>query len=283
MNTVGIICDLNYMRHPQFRSYYYSLETLIGHPKVIHHIDDLEGLDLLVVGDDHYSEHKVVLHQPGFIERCNELDLPVLVMTTERIMESFFPWNIKNYEKIQTIKHLIHYTADVDDCEKLGIGLHRISISKRFKNLYKRDDKKDGAIFIGQTRCDQGSYVSRKKLLIELEKEIGLTIVDYGISCWEEYMRLLGKFRFVVSPLGNGNFFPTRFYEALAVGSIPIQQVRENTLSLYDVERDFRDCIFFRTVDELKEKLDVCGILTSHNEFWAEDNLQLILKENHLC
>jgi len=277
---VGIICDLDFSRHPQFKSYYYALETLYGKiPILVKDKKDLVNLDLLIIGDDHYDGHKKIIEQPGFINVCNTLNIPVVVLTTERIFDSFFAWNIDNYNKIKQFKNLHHYTADVDDCEKLGTGIHRISISKKYKDIYKIKDKKNAIIFVGSTRCKMGSYDERRRLLEKMKKEINLEIIDSGLPAWEDYIRTIAQYRFVFSPLGNGNFLPTRFYETLAVGSIPVQQVRHNTLKYYDIESNFKDCIFFEDEVEVKYLLKDYSFENSTNELWTEDNLKMILKK----
>lgn len=282
MLNVGLICDMKFERHPQFKSYYYAIRSLLGEPRFIRDKKELPGLDLLIVGDDHYDRHKEILQQPGFIGVCNGLDITVLVLTTEKIIGSVFPWNVQNYEKIKEINSLIHYTADVDDCEKLGVGLHRICISKYYKDKYRTSRKKDEVIFIGSVNCDRGSYDERKKMLDQLEKTIGLNIITSGKLTWEDYIKTIAEYRFVLCPMGNANFFPTRFYEVLAVGSIPLQQIKSNTLCYYDIEKKFNDCIYFESPDELPKKIKDCPIENSYNEFWTEDNLSVILRREHI-
>jgi hypothetical protein len=136
-------------------------------------------------------------------------------------------------------------------------------------------------VFIGSTSCPQGSYDNRKKALEEINKVIPMTIIDNGKLNWEDYMRTIAGYRFVLCPLGNSNFLTMRFYEVLAVGSIPVQQISQDISTYYNIESKFDDCVFFDKVSEIKSKMDACNILTSHNEYWAEDNLQRILKEDH--
>ena len=96
MQKVGLICDMNFSRHPQFKSYFYAVEELLGRPVLITNKKQLTDIDLLIVGDDHYDRHKEIFQAPGFIGVCNGLDIPVIVLTTERILNSYFPLNNTN-------------------------------------------------------------------------------------------------------------------------------------------------------------------------------------------
>ena len=95
-------------------------------------------------------------------------------------------------------------------------------------------------------------------------------------------METLAKYRFVFYPIGNGNFLAFRFYEILLAKSIPICQVRKNTLKYYDIEAKFDDCIFFEQVEELPEKIQNFTLQHSSSELWAEDYLGKILKRDGL-
>jgi hypothetical protein len=84
-------------------------------------------------------------------------------------------------------------------------------------------------------------------------------------------MEEISGYRFVFCPLGNGNFITLKFYEALMVGSIPVHQVRDNTLNYYPIERDMDDCIFFKDLQELELKLKKFNLKSSHNLIFQED------------
>jgi len=283
MSRIGIICDLYPNRHPLLKSYYNSVEALYGEaPKVITKTEDLEGVELLFVGDDHYIPHKEILHARGFIDRCNVDGIKVVVFTNERIFNSYFSWNEDNYRVIQTIKNLYHYTIDVDDCKRLGTKLARSAPSKTFKPFTETlsKDKIDKAVFIGKTGRQCASYTERSIMLRKAGIEID--ILPPTLPNWSAYMTELSKYRFVFSPIGNGNFFTMRFYEALAVNSIPIHQVREDTLDYYDIEATFDDCIFFQKVEEIPEKIKTFTQKTSHNILWMEDMIELLLKKDGL-
>lgn len=277
MKRVGLICDMSFSRHPQFKSYFYALETLVGTPKLVKDKFDLFDIDVLVVGDDHYEGHKRILHAPGFISCLNALDIKTIILTTEKIYGSYFPHNIENMGVIKTIKNLHHHNLDVDDCIKLGNTVHRVTLSKKFENIVQIPNKLNKAVFIGNSGF---SYDVRHKTLLEVKKEIELDVFKANFETWESYMSVLAKYRFVFSPIGNGNFFPTRFYEALMVGSIPIHQVMPNTLDYYKVEKEFEDCIYFEKSGEVAEKVKNCDLKHSYHMYWTEDHLKDILTQD---
>ena len=282
MKRVGIICDLTFERHSQFKSYYYALQYLFNDVTIIKKKQDLPNIDLLVVGDDHFDRHKEILQYPGFIECCNILDMPVLVLTSEKTLNSCFPWNEDNLKVLSNIKHLYHYMADVDDCIALGTKIHRITISKRYEGVFNVEQKKDAVVFIGRVTCPHNSYANRKAFLEEVQTVIDVDVIEPTFKYWVDYMRTMAQYRFVLSPSGNANMFTSRFYEALCVGAIPLQQVQENTLRYHDIESKFDDCVFFKEASEVKEKMENCKLQKSYNRFWTENHLELILNKEQL-
>jgi hypothetical protein len=281
---IGIICDLKYTRHHLFKSYYHSVKNIYGQiPKVVNSIQDLKGLQILFIGDDHYGPHKTVWQSKDFIEYCNINGIQVVVMTNESIVHTYFPWNLEDLKKLNRFKYLYHYGNDGDDCRELGLKLNRTAPSIWFKSEFIVPiPKKDKIVFIGKIECPKNSYQSRKQLLTELQKIVEVDVIESNIPSWQDYVTLIAGYRFVLSPLGNGNFFPMRFYEALAVGSIPIHQVKKDTLETYWIESQFDDCIFFEHPNELKVKIQNCKFEKSYNMFWMEENLKMNLIKDQL-
>jgi len=279
MNKTGIICDLTYTRHPCFRNYYHAIVSLYGATRIVNSPIDLNGLDILFIGDDHWYEHKIIWQQPDFIDKCNADSIKVVVFTTERILNSSFPWNIENLEFLKKFNEVYHYTIDVDDCIELGTKLNRVRMSRRYKDYIKVPDEKiDKIVFVGNTNCLCSSYEARIKTLTAISDLIYLHMIPPTIETWEEYMATIAQYRFVLSPLGNGNSFPMRFYEILLAKSIPIQQVRENTLQYYDIEANLTDCIYFREASELPEKIKNFTLSRSDTEFWLEDYIKELME-----
>jgi hypothetical protein len=277
---IGIICDINYSFHPLFRSYYMAVRNIFGIVKIVKTVVDLEGLETLFIGDDHFAPNKDVWQLPGFIDYCNQYKIKVIVFTNERIVDSFFPWNVDNLNILNKFKYLYHYTADADDGEKLKTSINRMSMSKLLYSHVEDTPKKNKVIFIGHTGGK--SYTERRDTLNKIKLIISIDIFEPKIPDWWDYMKIISNYQFVLSPVGNANEFPMRFYEALAVNSIPIQQVRSNTLQYYDLESKFDDCIFYEKVEELPEKIKNCKFQTSHNMIWMEDNIRICLGKDGL-
>lgn len=279
-----MICDLSFSRHRQFRNYYHALESLYGDVRIVTSVEGLTGLDILFIGDDHFYNHKPILTASGFVEQCNLLGIEVVVFTSEKMFGSAFPWNEDNYKFLQSIRLLHHFAYDVDDCEKAGLKLHRLAMSKYYKNCVdvNVETKLDQIVFIGSTTCTHDSYKERIDTLTKIQKLVPVDVIKPDIEYWEDYMKVLSKYRFVLSPLGNANTLVTRFYETLLVKSIPIQQVKDNTLKWYDIEARFRDCIFFKNPEELPEKINNCTLQQSSSEIWIEDYFEKILTEKGL-
>jgi hypothetical protein len=139
-----------------------------------------------------------------------------------------------------------------------------------------------GIVFSGQTY--QSFPFDRVPILNRLKQQskISCNFMKPQFKSWYSYMNMIAKYQFVFSPLGNGNGFASRFYEALALKSIILQQVHDNTLQYYNKEAEFKNCIFFRDIDELLSKLNTYDIPEERSELWLEDVLEELLKEANL-
>jgi len=281
MKNVGVVCDLKWARNSLFKNFYFSIDSLYSSVKVVSSNKDLDGLDILFVYDNFYAPNKAVINQAGFTDRCNELEIQVVVFITERIFDSFWPRNVKDYNSLRNFNYLHCYMLDVDDCIKTGAKHIHLPISKQFKDIVKIDvnDKMDKIVFIGQTIY---SYDIRRETLSELRGLMPVDVFASNVPTWEEYLKLISKYRFVLCLKGNCNAFSLRIYDSLLVGSIPIQQVVDNTLlpPYFDIEAKFDDCIFFQKANELPDKIKKFTLKGSHNEFWAEDYYDNLLKED---
>jgi len=277
--NVGIICDLSYAYSMCFQNYYYSVNNIFSSVKIINSIDDINDIDIIFIGNDHYKKHLDVWCQNSFIEKVNKLNIKMVVFTAETILSSCFPHNEVIQKKLERFNNLYQYVIDINDMIKLNKMQMRGLVTKNVKGFFHNDKKIDGCVFIGKYK--ENEYVERRKILDNINKFIPVTIID-RINNWHDYMNTMAKYRFVLSPISNGNFFALRFYEILAVGSIPIHQVLENTLSYYPIEAEFDDCIYFQNLMELKEKVLGCKLEKSHSEIWMESHIQEILEKDKI-
>jgi hypothetical protein len=287
MKRAGIICDLEYTRNQLYKNYYYAIQYLFGEVRLVQTLSDLNGIEILFVSDDHCYKHRTIFQQPGFVEICNKFEIKVVVFTTEKIFGTDFG-NEKLYEYLSGFNDLIHYTCDTDDCFVLGTKANRLCMSRHYKD-YVKSEKVDKAIFIGS--AVEYYYQERNILLDEVSKIIPIDIIINPISevgsnvspiTWDSYIKAIAQYRFVLSPLGIGNFPTLRFYETLLVHSIPIQQVKQNIFDIYDIESQWDDCIFFENIEEIPDKIKSCIFTQSNREFWLEDYIEKLLTEDGL-
>jgi hypothetical protein len=291
MKKVGLICDLLFTKHMQFRNYYYALSWIYGSVKLVKSREDLPGLDILFVGDYFYGYHWSIvtdfnIHQKplpyiggeDFVKRLDELDITLVLLCTEKLLgDTHYTHAVPTYNILKKCKKFYHYAYDVDDVRLLGNKLHRFAMSWHYMNWIRKDIvKKDRIIFIG---C---MYKWRKEVIDFVKDRFPLDVFQSTITSWEEYMELIAGYRFVLSPLGNANGLVTKFYEILLVHSIPIQQVKSDTLQYYDIEAGFKDCIYFESLDELPNKITQCTLQRSESEIWLENYLIKLLKEDNL-
>jgi len=290
MKKVGLICDWSFTKHMQFRNYFYALSSIYGSIRLVNSKEDLLGLDILFVGDyfygyhwnivTDYNEHKKPMPYIGgenFVKRINELEITLVLLCAEKLMgDTYYHHAVPTYNILKKCNNFYHYVYDVDDSEILGDKLHRLAMSKHYKDWVKVESKKDRIIFIG------AMYQSRREVINFVAKNFPLDIYQSTIESWEDYMKLIAGYRFVLSPLGNANALVTKFYEILLVHSIPIQQVKSNTLKYYDIEAKFNDCIYFEDLEELANKLTQCTLSQSQSEIWLEDYLIVLLKTDNL-
>jgi len=284
MKLVGLICDLKFTRHPIQLSYYHSITSLYQNVKDVKNVKDLDDIELLFIGDEHFGPNNIIWKNINFINKCNELNIKVIVFNNERIMDSFFPWNVQNQEYVNKFNNLYQYVSDIDDVIKLNKKFNRMPPSKFLKNVIgdiEVSNKLNKAVFIGNTSGN--SYAERRKILQDINQIIEVDIIKTDNNRnWENYVKKMAEYRFVISPLGNAHFFPMRFYEILLARSIPIQQIKSNTLDYYDIESKFDDCIFFENIEELKDKIDNFKLNYSHNMLWQEDNIENLLTGDNL-
>jgi hypothetical protein len=278
MKRVGAICDLEFTKHAQFRSYYYSLLALYGEVKLVKNITDLYGVDILVIGCPDHGPHIDVYSTLCFIQRCNELKITIVLISVEKIFGSKYIEHLQRYELISKCNKLVHYTYDIEDSKKLNTKLFRVCLSKHYEAwITIADEKKDAMVFCGVM------YSWRKTLIDELRKYIWIDVPERSdFRNWEDYLRLIGSYRYVLSPIGDANAFVAKFYEILLVNSIPVHQVKYDTLLYYDKEAKFKDCIFFENVNELVDKLSFFTLKSSQSTIWMEDELGKLLKEDNL-
>jgi len=266
---IGIINDSSYIGSITVSNYRYAIQNLFTDVKAINNLNDLDGIEALFIGNDHFGNHLSVWQNSSFIEKCNKNNIKVFVHSCEYIHTKVFPWNINIQKNLEKFNNLAQRVIDVNDAIILNKKIARCLCSKFYKNKIPVPETKiNKCVFTGTT------YDHRIKLVSKLSNKIDLDVYPKDLKSWEEYMSLIAQYRFVLSPYSNdSNTFHLKFYEALLVGSIPIHQIYENTLNFYTVEATYDDAIYFINGDEIPEKIANCKYERSFNKPWLEDEL----------
>jgi len=285
---IGVICDTTYTRHPGIINYYYAVSNLFPSTKLISSHEELDSVDYVFVGNDHFQPNLAVWSNREFINKCNNKQIPFFVYTAETIQSTKHHWNPGIQRALEEYQFLRQRMYDVNDAIAYKKKIARCAMSRNFYNTIPIPQEKiNKCAFLGAV------YPERYNLLSRLEKIIDLEIVmdnpgqfrpadgPARTATWQSYMETMAKYRFVLSPHSlEGHSFPLKFYEILLVNSIPVHQVYSNTLDYYTEEAKFKDAIFFQNAEELPEKLAQCTLKESYSKPWLEDILTEFFIEN---
>lgn len=277
--NVGIICDLTFEKHIGINNYFYAINNIFENVKLVNDTNDLDDIDILFIGNEHFQPHRKIWQSQLFQKKCNLNNIKIVIFSCERIFNSSFSHNVEIQKSLQQFDNLYQYAIDVDDVEILGCNLLQASISKKYSDVITHQDKENKCAFLGRTDCF--SYGERKDLINNINKDIEIVFLKKQEK-WVDYIKELSKYRFVLSPLGNANSLNLKFYEILLAKSIPIQQIRNNTLLHYKEESKFDDCVFFENVCEIKNKIINCTLQTSINMVYLESHITKLLKKDKI-
>lgn len=247
--TIGVISDINHDSSPAYSSYFYACKNVFDNVKLVNNVEDLYGVDIILCGNDHFYNHLTIWSIQDFINQCNYNKIPFYAHTVEHINTPIYPHNLEIQKNLEKFHLLRQRCWDINDSKEKNRSIARVLLSKNFFQYKKCSEKKDEVIFIGKV------YPNRKNLIEILEKQIKVTVIERGNLNYYDFLSKLSEYKYVLSPkslLVNG--IPGRFYEALWVDSIPIQEVYHDTLDFYQIEKKIEGPIFFQTIDELFEQ-----------------------------
>lgn len=280
MNKIGIICDTHYSKHIGFKNYYHALANCFGEIKIIENISDLSiNTKYLFIGNEHYPKHKNIWDNNKFIEKCNDLNITVIVFSAEKIFNSYFNHNILVQKNLEKFDLLFQYPCDIEDAKILNRPLLSSCLSRYYHQKNNTNNKINEIIFIGNTNCF--SYNNRINCLNNFTKLLPLKIIPQ-IDNWLDYFSVISQYKFILCPLGNAKCFNLRFYESLTAHSIPIQEIHTDMLPYYDIESKFDDCIFFTEPKECVDKIDKFIYKKSYNNLWLEDHIKNLLAYDNI-
>jgi hypothetical protein len=231
----GLLCNdtLEQVGHLLFNNFRLAIYNYFNHDfRDINSINDLDGIDKLIIVDEHFLYNKNLWFTQSFVDKVNANNIKVLIFNFEKIFDSHFPWNVDLQNKLGEFNNVHQIVADIDDAVKLDkkfVNVQRLSKSTNF-NIDIRQDKIDKILFLGQLNGPQ--YAARREIIAKLQSsgmEIDILQSDRTLS-YNDYLDTINQYKYVLNPLGTGKFINLRFYEALYFNTIPIQQVTEDIL-----------------------------------------------------
>lgn len=254
---IGIIAtdDLSIVGHSLFKNFRLGLQNYLKQELVnVKSINELENISSLIIVDEHFAPNVMIWKDDMFINKLNERNIRTTVFNFEKIFSSKFPWNEDHQRKLEQIQNLNQIVSDVNDADILG----KTFVNKQFLSRDTELDfdvtvKKNRVLFIGQSdKMYNPSYAySRRYQLLKKISENTLLPVDIVVTdrkfTYKEYLTKLASYKFILNPLGTGDFLNLRFYEALELGCIPIQQITSDMKCKYD-ELNF--CHTFTDADD---------------------------------
>ena len=277
--NVGIICDLSFSSSICFSNYYHAVNNLFENVKLISNVNDVEDIDIIIMGNDHFAGHQAIWNSEQFINTCNERNIILFVITAECIHSTWNPWNPQIQKDLERFKNLYQRVIDVKDSNILNKKIISACCSKYYKDAISVPEVKfNKCVFFGK------QYPHRLEQISVLKQSIEVDVIPYIESMsWKEYLATLAQYRFVFSPRsGDSSMFPLRYYEALLVSSIPIQQVVDNSLDYYTKEATLDDVIYYTDISEVPEKISNCIYERCSSKLWLEDILTEWFLENNI-
>ena len=274
----GIICqdDINVVGHSLFKNYKLALSNYFQSVlQPINSIEDLNNLDLLIIVDEHYTPHKQVWQNDEFINAINKLNIKVLIFNFEKIFNSQFPWNISIQHYVEKINRRLQIVSDVKDAKILNTSFINKQFLSRNTILEEPiDNKIDEILFVGQIN---EYYPTRREVLNgiqQINSKVRVIQSDRRYN-YNEYLNLINQSKYILNPLGTGEFINLRFYEALNLGCTVIQQYTEEMEKWYP-ELNQSNVLKFKTVDDFKN-LNFSKVTTYEQKFLEDYFMEINL------
>lgn len=252
---LGIISkdDINIVGHSLFNNFRLALINYLKEEvKDVNSISDLDIISKLLIIDEHYTPHKEIWQNDEFINYLNIKDIKVVIFNFEKIFNSQFPCNINIQHNVEKINKRVQLVSDIKDASILNASIiNKQFLSRRTILLNPIQDKKDEILFLGQIN---EFYPTRGAILQELQKsndKVRVIKSDRKYS-YNEFLDLINNAKFILNPLGTGEFINLRFYESLSLNCIVVQQYTDDMLKWYP-ELTQPNVLKFKTVEEFTQ------------------------------
>ena len=277
----GIISrdEIELVSHGLFQNFRFALKNYLQVDfKNINSIQDLDGIDTLFIVDEHFGPHVDIWKKNSFINELNNRNTRTIIFNFEKIYDALFPWNVDHQRNVDRIKNLVQFVSDINDAKILNRPVINKQLLSRDTILVHPDNKINEILFIGQ--INPHVYVRRREVLNNLVgKNLPLKIINSDRKfTYNEYLKLLSSYKYILNPLGTGDFLNLRFYEALKLGCIPVQQVTDDMLTRY-FELNNGHTVNFKHPDELTQLPTLEPKLF---EYYLEDYFQEINLKSYL-
>jgi len=277
---IGIISqdNISQVGHSLFNNFRLALTNYLQPDfKDILSVEDLLDIQVLFIVDEHYIPHKNIWLNDTFIDCLNSRNIKTVIFNFEKIFDSQFPWNETIQQGVEKIKNRIQLVSDVKDAKRLNLPfINKQFLSKDTCLPSSKSNKEDTIVFIGQIN---EFYPTRGNILNEIKNsnnKVNIIKTDRKYS-YEEFIDIVNSSKFILNPLGTGEFINLRFYEALKLGCIVIQQYTDDMVDWYD-ELKNENVLLFKDVNDFNN-LDL-NIDYLENNLYLEDYfLQINLKK----
>lgn len=278
----GIISrdDISEVGHSLFNNFRLALINYLQEDvKDINSISDLDTITTLLIVDEHYIPHKEIWQNDEFLNYINSKNIKVVIFNFEKIFNSQFPWNIDIQHSVEKINNRVQLVSDIRDASILNTTIiNKQLLSKSTFLLDPILDKKDEILFLGQIN---EFYPTRSATLNELQQlnnKVNVIKTDRKYS-YNEFLDLINNAKFILNPLGTGEFINLRFYEALSLNCIVIQQYTDDMLKWYP-ELNYPNVLKFKTKEDFNN-LDFNNFVKCNNiyleDYFEEINLRNII------
>lgn len=277
---LGIISkdDVNEVGHSLFKNFRLGLKNYLKEEiRDVNCASDLDGISILFIIDEHYIPHKELWQTDEFLNCVNSKKIRVIIFNFEKIFNSQFPWNVDIQRKVERINNKVQLVSDIKDASILNSSIiNKQLLSKSTVLSEPVNEKKDEILFLGQIN---EFYPTRGALLTELQNlnnKVKVIKTDRKYA-YSEFLDLLNNAKFILNPLGTGEFINLRFYEALRLGCSVIQQYTDDMLEWYP-ELNRGDVLKFKTLEDFN-KLNFNKIVKCHNEYLEDYFEEINLKD----
>lgn len=241
-----------------FKNYKSSLNNYLkSNLQEINNYEQIPNMQNVFVIDEHFYPHREFILNEKFIQTINKNKVRLVIFNTEKIYNQPFKHNLDIQNQLSKFNDFVQFLSDAQDIKKLKPPFATKQLFTKdfdFKRFIS-SNKKEALLFIGQ--IEGRAYKNRRKILKKIEKYINIPfeIIESKRKLqYDEFLSIIAKYKFLLNPLGNGvsRFLNVRFYEAIGLKTIPVQEIR-NDMKLLNNELEFKNLIYFKSLRELKK------------------------------